>query len=365
MLTLCVSAPVAVSANMAGTNDTINTHIDKNLLNHLDLGLTAGTTGIGIGVSAPLGQRMRLRAGFDFMPRTNVPLRFELMSYTPGSLHASTDIENFNKLSSLMESFTGIQIDQYIDTHAKGTMWNAKLLVDLYPLRNNRHWYVTAGFYWGTSKVGHAENTIQEAPSVVGVFMYNKLYDFFATERYLDEPFPMVGLLTGGSAEAFIDPEVGDVVRDKFIEYGRLGAKNGYFCSGPFAGQPYMLTPDENGIVYADLFVNNFKPYLGLGYNTHLSKDRRWNLSVDGGVLFWGRPRALTHERYYYDADGKLAGYGVIPESEADKNYTYGSRIDLANDVERVVGKLGDYVDICRTMRVYPVLNLKISYKLF
>ena len=42
--------------------------IDRNIFNHLDVGLSLGSTGIGIDVSTNVTNSVRLRAGVDYMP---------------------------------------------------------------------------------------------------------------------------------------------------------------------------------------------------------------------------------------------------------------------------------------------------------
>ena len=38
---------------------------------------------------------------------------------------------------------------------------------------------------------------------------------------------------------------------------------------------------------------------------------------------------------------------------------------DLVNDVDNVRGKVGDYVEIIKKFKVFPVLNLRITRRLF
>lgn len=346
MLTLCVSAQTVDVSQPSSV-----------LFKHMDLGLNVGSTGWGINVSMPITERINLRAGFDYVPHFNVPMTFDLMSYAgTDDEHSLTQDQKFDKLSSFMESFTGIKIDRKVDMNAHATMVDFKLLVDVFPLRNNKHWYVTAGFYWGSNRVGHIENTITEAPSLMGLIIYNKFYDYFLEDKYYDTPlidgFPL------------LDPVYCWEIKEKFQRYGRLGAYVGNFkdVSTALNGKPYLMEPDENGTVQADMYVNHFKPYLGIGYTTDLSKDGRWKVGFDIGALFWGKPKILTHERYILNGD-EIVGYGKMPEDAT--GLTYGQQINIATNVEDINGKVGTYCDIARTLHLYPVLNFKISYKLF
>ena len=44
----------------------------KGILNHMDVGVNAGTLGIGIDVAVPVGNYVRLRAGYNYMPRFTI-----------------------------------------------------------------------------------------------------------------------------------------------------------------------------------------------------------------------------------------------------------------------------------------------------
>lgn len=102
-------------------------------------------------------------------------------------------------------------------------------------------------------------------------------------------------------------------------------------------GTPYRMEPDANNMVSCKIKVNNFRPYLGFGYGGKLSNrsDRNW-ISFDCGAMFWGgTPRIITH-------DG----------------------VDLAKDVKNISGKVGDYVSLFKAVKVYPVLELRLTHRI-
>ena len=51
---------------------------EHDIFQHLDVSLTAGTTGIGIDVASPVGKYVQVRAGYEFMPRFTKRMRFDL-----------------------------------------------------------------------------------------------------------------------------------------------------------------------------------------------------------------------------------------------------------------------------------------------
>ena len=103
-------------------------------------------------------------------------------------------------------------------------------------------------------------------------------------------------------------------------------------------GSPYLLTPDEHGMIKMDVKVNSFKPYLGFGYGGALSKKSdTYQASFDCGVMFWGgSPKIIMH-------DGT----------------------DLIHDVTGINGKIGQYCNIARGLKVYPVISLRLTRRIF
>ena len=119
--------------------NTCNTH---GVLNKLDLGVTVGTTGIGLELGTPLTKWAHLRVGASFIPHVNLPLHFGLMAYTEGT---SISTGNFDKIKDMMYEISGYEMDDVVNVDAVPKMWNLKCLVDIYPIPDNHHWRVTGG----------------------------------------------------------------------------------------------------------------------------------------------------------------------------------------------------------------------------
>ena len=130
---------------------------DTKPFGNLDLGVTLGTTGIGFDVAMPVHDMVKLRTGFEFMPRFNMDLNFGVESFGEDGIPKGVSID---RMSEVLYNLTGYKVDQNITMKTKPTMWNFKFLVDVYPFKNNKHWHVTAGFHWGPSKIGEAVNAI-------------------------------------------------------------------------------------------------------------------------------------------------------------------------------------------------------------
>ena len=310
---------------------------DTKPFGNLDLGVTLGTTGVGFDVAMPVHDMVKLRTGFEFMPRFNMDLNFGVESFGEDGIAKGASID---RMSEVLYDLTGYKVDQNITMKTKPTMWNFKFLVDVYPFKNNKHWHVTAGFHWGPSKIGEAVNAIEDSPSLFAVGMYNHLYDVAYQDWVLGIPTPIITTNTTGPV--YMDP----MIEKQLTSMGQMGIPLGTFTHDMTdaygvehkQGDTYYMEPNENSMVYADATTNSFKPYVGFGYEGRLIKGNdNYHIGFDAGVMFWGgTPSIITHEG-----------------------------VNLSKDVENIGGKVGDYVKFVKGVKAFPVLNLRITRTIF
>ena len=319
-LTFTLNIAWGQSSKISEPADTVATKHENNIFRHADVGVGVGTTGLSIDFSTRISDHLRVRAGLDFTPHIAFPMSFSLQSYTEG---VGVTAGNFEKLREYVYKLTGTVVDDRVDMDGKPTMTNFKLLVDYYPWKT-KGWRVTAGFYVGSRKVAKAINTMGEMPSLVAVNMYNHIYDYIMSDNVVDKPF---------YKDYYFDPMMIDELREGIEKEGRMGIHVGDFKDG----EPYMMQPGSDGMVKVSAFVNCFKPYIGLGYTTDgLGKTKRWKIDVDCGMMMWGgSPNLITH-------DGT----------------------NLSTQVVNIKGKPGDYVDLMKAFKVYPVVSVRFGYKL-
>ena len=308
----------AQTAASAGQPQVINA--DRNIFSHLEVGVGVGTTGIGIDLATHITDHLRVRAGVDFTPHIKVPMSFSLQSYTDeGGVNAG----NFEKMQSYMKKLTGIDVDDRVDLDGVPTMTSFNLLFDVYPWVD-RGWRFTAGFYAGGRRAAKALNTMGEMPSLLAVNIYNNFYDYIMSDDAIDKPI---------FGNTYLDPFMVDEIREDLEGQGYMGIHVGDYKDG----RPYMMQPDKDGMVKVSAFVNRFKPYVGLGYTGDLGKTKRWKLDVDCGMMMWGgTPSLIVH-------DG----------------------VNLSKDIVNIKGKPGDYVDMMKAFKVYPVVSVSVSYRIF
>jgi hypothetical protein len=277
-----------------------------NLFKHLEISLTAGTSGIGIDVAAPVCTFMQVRLGYDYMPHFKKTFRMNLAGGGQATRQYNAQGNRiktpFDKIQQYMYEQTGMEIDDHIMLTGKLTMHNMKALVDIYPLPYDKHWHITAGFYWGPEEFAKAENASESERTLSLMADYNQAY---------------------AAADAS-DPIKG---------YGRLA-----LYPGDTNGKPHEVDPAADGSVRISGKSNAIKPYLGVGYTGRLVGSRDdWKVSAELGVMVWGgTPTQRMH-------DGT----------------------NLSKDVTNIPGALGDYVGVIKALKVYPVLSVRFAKTIF
>ena len=297
----------------------------NDIADRLDAGLSLSSFGLGVEIQTPITRWTSLRIGLDWTPQISVPLNFDLNTFSDG-----IPTGNFSQVQEMLFDMTGILMDETVNMKGKTSMLHFKFLVDVYPFQNNRHWHATAGFFAGTSRIAYAVNDLNEKPTLVGLNIYNRAYEYFTNlESIYDVP------LGGG---AYMDPELVERLQQRFSSYGRMGIHIGNFKDG----SPYLMTPAPDGTISAKAFVNHFKPYIGAGYSTELDRNKKWHLNVDVGAIFWGgSPKVINHD------------------------WNTGQDINFTKDLENIRGKVGSYMGTIRALPIYPLLAIRLSYSIF
>jgi hypothetical protein len=355
---------IAASAQVSNSGD-------RKLFNHMDLGVTLGTTGIGAEITMPAGDYVKLRTGFTYMPHFNKKMRFGALQVTENMSQSS-----FNRLSNMMKDFTGFEASSSIGMIGRPQMNNFKLLADIYPFKNNKHWHITAGFYAGRSNIAKAYNRQEETPSLMAVSMYNNIYwkmkynqpliksdgnlgglnpvDLPANIRNTILKHGTMGFCVGefekdfyATQDIYYDHDVYDETQWEIDDDGNIIGLKKIHNKGDIqyhkgelmykAGDAYYMTPDQDLMVKAKAIVNAFRPYIGVGYNSVITKDKRTTLAVDCGIMMWGgAPKIVTH-------DG----------------------VDMMHNLTNVNGQVGDMLNLFRHFPIYPILEIRIARKLF
>ncbi len=236
---------------------------ENKFFNHLSIGVSVGTTGLGIDIAAPLNNYFQVRGGFDMM-----------LNFTVGS---SLDISSYSIPEKVYEYIDNIPSS--IDGEFKTLMKNTKILVDFYPFKRS-NFHITAGTYIGSSGILEVYN--KEDGSLKSIYDANILIDEWNKENPNNR------------------------IENIGIELGK-----------------YFLTPDNKGNFNASIKTNSFKPYIGIGFGRAVPR-KRVGFMMDMGVMFWGKPsiycNGIELKEQNFDGDSeeivktlyKITAYPVI-----------------------------------------------------
>lgn len=98
----------------------------------------------------------------------------------------------------------------------------------------------------------------------------------------------------------------------------------------------YIVGFDQNGYAHGTIKVNKFRPYVGIGFGRSVPR-KRFGVSGDLGVQFWGKPKVYEKQT------------GMDLEVTKD---------DLGSDSNK-------YYDVIAKFPVFPVLTIRLTYRIF
>ena len=303
------------------TTEVLTDASDKLLFNHLAIGIGFGTEGVSLDLALPIGHYVQLRAGMSYLPSIKLTKHFD------ASQTGSTGTSNFDSITSILHDITGLQFDEQIDMKATTQLWNGKILVDIFPFKK-KNWFFSAGLYFGPKQVLHIENAAEDMGTLIALSTFNNIYNKVEDAVANDNP-----------AQIFGDISLTPQMMDQIMSIGRLGIAVGTYkqtTESHQAGDIYNMVPDENGMIKLDVRSNVVRPYVGFGYRTAISRDKRSFFSVDAGILCWGTLKMITHD-----------GTNLIKE------------IDVTHPM------LKQYTDVVNHMKVYPAINIRFTRQIF
>lgn len=310
---------------------------------HMSLSATAGTTGLGFEVGVGLNDVLGLRAGASFMPHFKYPMTFTAQIGDGDQMTADGLETRFERMAHMLEGFVGQPVDDKVDMMASPRLNQAKLLVDITPFRN-KGWRLTTGFYYGPSRVAVCQNVPKETVSLFAINLYNRLYDNNGeiAMGFSLPPDLMSMVMYFGRAGFPVGHYVNDVVyqedvwvHDDYLNIDYIEHAKGEVIHAK--GDTYLMAPSDENTAYADAYISRLRPYFGFGYNGALGRSDKWSWGFDAGVMYMGgAPKLVDH-----------------------------SGVDLMYDVRDIDGQIGDYVSLARHVKAYPILEFKLTRRLF
>ncbi|MBR6141935.1 MAG: hypothetical protein IKQ37_09295 [Bacteroidaceae bacterium] len=353
---------------------------EKDILNHIDVGVNAGTMGIGVDVAVPVGKYVRVRAGYNYMPRFCIHSDFSVQTSNGGGIGGSIQkfINKKDKIYDKLEQYNiditdpgfsqqkacldkitngSLQLKDYVTMGLKPNLHQFKFLVDVMPFKNNKHWSFTAGFFVGPSDMAEACNLDSETALLEAVDAYN---DFYI--KYISSGKD-IGFGNDNSPVSGEIPEITKVLTDN----GIAGFKLGQFKDGDQA----IMVPGKGGVARAEMRVNKVRPYFGIGYNTALSKNEKWKLTVDAGVMILGKPGVYVNNVYKINTsliDTANEYYDIIRPNADWTDYVVDmplQNVNMVTDLHNISGKVGDMAKTLSKFKAYPNISVSVSYRIF
>lgn len=378
---------------------------DNGWLNHIDVGLTLATSGIGFDVAVPMTDWARLRVGGVWKPFMEYNASFS--TEVARGLPESEQKTRFNQYATFMKNVMGTAPKRSVLMEGDLKMNNFRLLVDLFPLKNHRNFHVTVGFLYGNSTLVNAHNSAESVRNLSAINALNTMYKrALAKDHILDlevlgystdteiagEGKAIEKLRSWGAtgeldengnryfAEYALSLPLGTLTRDviaeediyydysevldnssgesytryrtdangRTIKQGELRYRKGEVIYS--AGETLRFVPSENSNIKATATVNKFKPYIGAGYSIPITKDKRTVIAADAGVIFWG---------------GRAKVEVTCPVGvDATGNYVY-STIDMTHQLENMPSKVEKYINRVKKYGVFPEFSFRISQRLW
>ena len=223
---------------------------------HMGVGVSVGTTALGVNVSATLTPYLDMRAGINVWPMFKIGhilhFKTEETEREPGYILQHLDEVNA-KLEEGQKVVPNIEDVMDVDMRVLPKLTAGHVLVDFYPFPSHSSFHLSAGAHIGTGTVVNVHNRYDGI--LKPITMWNN---------------------------AMVNPEVQPLVE----QYGlrRIGVAIG----------EYFIMPDEDGNINAKIKVSGFRPYLGLGFGRAVPR-KTIGCQFDLGVQFWGSPKVYVN----------------------------------------------------------------------
>lgn len=209
------------------------------LFNHLSVGASVSTSGIGLELATPIGRFFTIHAGADYMPSFSI--KSHINYDRPAVL---------NNVPSwfLEERYVNIpETGANVEVVGKPNLTQGKVLFDFNAASTGAGFRLTAGVYFGNKILARAKAVDK---TIAAVELYNKD-------------------IADGTVQA--EPSHPDGI------------------TVDLEGYPMTL---DRGRTALELSVNKVRPYIGIGWGRAMPR-KRLSFNFDLGVLYIGSPKVI------------------------------------------------------------------------
>jgi hypothetical protein len=147
---------------------------DRKWFNHIDVAGTIGTSGLGFDVAFPMSEWAQLRVGGVWMPYIHFDPTFgiEVAEDLPKEIQGN----RFNQIADKLQGILGTRPELSVQMEGDVNMSNFKCLVDIFPIKKNRNFHVTVGFYYGNTDFITAVVSPYSMRNMTAIGALNSLY---------------------------------------------------------------------------------------------------------------------------------------------------------------------------------------------
>ena len=147
---------------------------DRKWFNHIDVAGTIGTSGLGFDISMPMSEWAQLRVGGVWMPYFHFGPSFgvEVSEDLPADMQG----QRFQNIANTMENLLGTRPELSVKMEGDFSTSNFKCLVDIFPIKKNRNFHVTVGFYYGGTDLITAGVSQYSMRNLTAIGALNSLY---------------------------------------------------------------------------------------------------------------------------------------------------------------------------------------------
>lgn len=147
---------------------------DRKWFNHIDVAGTVGTSGLGFDITMPMSEWAQLRVGGVWMPYIHFGPSFGVE--VAEDLSPDMQGQRFNQISDMMGNLLGTKPELSVKMEGDFSTSNFKCLVDIFPIKKNRNFHVTVGFYYGDTNLITAGASQYSMRNLTVIGALNSLY---------------------------------------------------------------------------------------------------------------------------------------------------------------------------------------------
>lgn len=295
---------------------------DRKWFNHIDVAGTIGTTGLGFDISMPMSEWAQLRVGGVWMPYFHFGPSFgvEVSEDLPADMQG----QRFQNIANTMENLLGTRPELSVKMEGDFSTSNFKCLVDIFPIKKNRNFHVTVGFYYGGTDLITAGVSQYSMRNLTAIGALNSLYRKALGDKdgiVFDAEAMGINIPSGAYSENAIKNlrAWGEKAGQKTVNWDDLNQREVENCVYAENAFSVSLGQYSHDIVAKEDIYYEYTAELDNPYNVSIGKD------ANGNDIY-------REVRYQTDENGRPIVKGGIRYHEGELMHKAGDPIRMVPD---------------------------------